>query len=233
MRIPSVAQLLELWEWGDGQPPAMQGLSLLALACPERSEEELAHLPIGERDALLARLYAALFGLRQEVVTDCPRCSERLEFPLDLDQLYGGDSRSAAEVTVGEKTIRFRLPDSTDLLEIAHLEAEAARRTLLARCLVDDILADDLTEAEIEALERAMEEADPGANILITLDCPECGHQWQALFDLLEGFRDRLEVWIRQQLLDVHYLAQAYGWSEREILAMSPRRRRIYLEMLA
>ena len=225
-------QLLDLWEWGNSQPPALRGLSLLKLAWRERSEEELAQLPIGERDALLAQLHAALFGLRQEVVTDCPRCNERLEFTLDLAQLYGGDSRSSGEVTIGGKTIRFRVPDSIDLLEVAHMETEAARRTLLARCLVDDIPPDDLTETEIEAVERAMEEADPRANIVITLDCPECGHRWQALFDLLGGFWDRLEVWIRHQLLDVHYLARAYGWSEREILAMPPRRRRIYLEML-
>jgi hypothetical protein len=33
-------------------------------------------------------------------------------------------------------------------------------------------------------------------------------------------------------LREVHILASAYGWREDDILAMSPARRRIYLEML-
>lgn len=31
-------------------------------------------------------------------------------------------------------------------------------------------------------------------------------------------------------LYDVHLLAQAYGWSEASILAMSPKRRQTYLD---
>jgi hypothetical protein len=33
--------------------------------------------------------------------------------------------------------------------------------------------------------------------------------------------------------MDVHALASAYGWSEREILALSDTRRRLYLEMVS
>jgi hypothetical protein len=34
-------------------------------------------------------------------------------------------------------------------------------------------------------------------------------------------------------LLEVHQLARAYGWSERETLALTPRRRRRYLELVS
>ena len=36
----------------------------------------------------------------------------------------------------------------------------------------------------------------------------------------------------KRLLMDVHLLARAYGWSEAEVLALSPARRRFYLEMV-
>jgi hypothetical protein len=40
-----------------------------------------------------------------------------------------------------------------------------------------------------------------------------------------------METYARRLLYDVHALASAYGWSEDEVLAVSPARRRCYLEM--
>ena len=41
-----------------------------------------------------------------------------------------------------------------------------------------------------------------------------------------------IHAWARQLLRDVHALARAYGWREADILALSPTRRGIYLELL-
>jgi len=51
-------------------------------------------------------------------------------------------------------------------------------------------------------------------------------------FDILTYLWSEIEDWAQRLLLEVHTLALAYGWSERDILAMSPRRRRLYLEMV-
>jgi hypothetical protein len=40
-----------------------------------------------------------------------------------------------------------------------------------------------------------------------------------------------LTTWVRRLLREVHTLALAYGWREADILNMSARRRRFYLEM--
>ena len=40
-----------------------------------------------------------------------------------------------------------------------------------------------------------------------------------------------IEAWAWRMLSDVHTLARAYGWGERDILALSPTRRQFYLEM--
>ena len=46
-------RILEVWERGIGQAPAEQALMLLAAACPGRTSDEPAALPLGTLDALL------------------------------------------------------------------------------------------------------------------------------------------------------------------------------------
>jgi hypothetical protein len=41
-----------------------------------------------------------------------------------------------------------------------------------------------------------------------------------------------LEEWAHRVLVDIHTLAGAYGWSERQILALSPVRRQLYVDMV-
>jgi hypothetical protein len=41
-----------------------------------------------------------------------------------------------------------------------------------------------------------------------------------------------VEDWASRLLLEVHALASVYGWSERDVLNLSPRRRRLYLDMV-
>ena len=42
-----------------------------------------------------------------------------------------------------------------------------------------------------------------------------------------------LDGWARRLAGEVHLLAAVYGWGEAEILAMSPPRRRLYLDGVA
>ena len=84
----------------------------------------------------------------------------------------------------------------------------------------------------VEAVGTAMALADPQAEVRIALTCPSCSHQWSSLFDILSFLWGEIEDWARRLMAEVHVLASAYGWSEREIVALSPRRRRMYLEMV-
>jgi hypothetical protein len=77
-----------------------------------------------------------------------------------------------------------------------------------------------------------MAEQDPLAEVLLDLHCPECGHQWQMVFDIVSYFWSELSVRARRLLYDVHALAQAYGWRESDILSMSDTRRQFYLGMV-
>jgi hypothetical protein len=52
------------------------------------------------------------------------------------------------------------------------------------------------------------------------------------LFDAGSFFWSELGAWARRLLHEIHSLARAYGWSESEILTLSPARRQAYLELI-
>ena len=92
----------------------------------------------------------------------------------------------------------------------------------------------DADELPMEVQERMAEraaEADPRADIRLNLPCPECGTQTKAVLDIGSALCQELDAWARGILRDVYLLASSCGWSEAEVLAMSPLRRRYYLEL--
>ena len=89
-----------------------------------------------------------------------------------------------------------------------------------------------LPEAVLAQALRRMAEADPGATTELALLCPACATSWNAPFDVVTYFWSELEMWAERILAEVHLLASAYAWHERDILALSPLRRRRYLEMV-
>ncbi|MEU4682475.1 hypothetical protein [Streptomyces xinghaiensis] len=121
--------------------------------------------------------------------------------------------------------------------------AAPARRMLLARCIVSavrngepvpgDRLPDVLPERVRRRIAETAERADPAAEVTLHVTCPECGEATPAELDIASYLWTELDSWARDLLLDVHLLATAYGWSEPEILALSPLRRRYYLELCA
>ena len=51
------------------------------------------------------------------------------------------------------------------------------------------------------------------------------------MFDVAAFLWAAVERWALLTLRDVHQLALAYGWGEGDVLALSPLRRQLYLEM--
>jgi len=111
---------------------------------------------------------------------------------------------------------------------------------LLARCIIDVKRADsDGGEVAVEilpapiadAIAARMSEADPQADVELSLTCPACGHAWLQPFDIASYLWAEIGDWAKRVLREVHALALAYGWDEADILAMSAQRRRMYLQM--
>jgi hypothetical protein len=186
-------------------------------------------------------------------------CAEELEFDFDIqDVLRVAEAETVAdghpddaaghpdnvpentapiEVTDGRWTVKMRPPTPADLLAAAEVPPGQARAVVLARCVLDArrggrrVRAADLPARVQERVAQAAAAHDPRADITFDVSCPECGHRTKALLDPGAFLWAELDAWARGTILDVSLLAAAYGWSEPEVLALSPFRRRHYLEL--
>jgi hypothetical protein len=239
MRVPGAGELLQIWERGQHRSLAERMLALLGAADAPQDGSTLAAAAIGRRDALLMDLHERLFGPQLAFVTGCPACGSALESGFALaDIRVAGESGTECSVELADYRARFRVPTSDDLLALSADERQEPRAVLLARCLLEAhapdgtaIGAPDLPQAVTAAAAAAMAAADPQADIELALACPACGHGWPAVFDIAGFVWKELNAWAKLMLGDVHELACAYGWAEADILALSPTRRQIYLEL--
>lgn len=222
--------VVAVWEAAREQHPLERALTLLAIACPERSRDELARLSIGERDRLLLGLRAQLFGSQLCLEAVCPLCREGNEFELTMQDVLHAPVSGEPEMVTEHGPIRFRLPDSIDIARALGCEDAALARQLLARsCLLDDVVID---APLVDRLAAAIELYDPQSEVRFAITCSMCGHAWKPIFDVGELLFTELAAVARELLGQVHALAYAYKWPEAEILAMSGTRRRFYLQMV-
>lgn len=241
MHALSTSELLNTWERGLTLSRAQQALLLLTLACPETSPEVLARLSIGQRDRWLLTLREWTFGDQLAGLAICPHCAERVELSFMSDDIRVEAEEKHLDVyslNSGEYEVQFRLPNSLDLMAVAGSQnVDMARKEIFKRCLLSlqyhgEAQADDhLPQEMVNRIVQQMAEADPQAEVQLVLTCPTCEHTWRAEFDLVAFFWSEINAWACRVLKDVHVLANAYGWSEADILALSPYRRQCYLEM--
>ena len=241
MRALSANDLLGAWETGADQSPPRRVLALLAAASPDVAPDQLAELSIGERDARLLALREQMFGPRLECVARCPGCGGALEFGFDISDMRAQPVRQddALTVALADYEVSFRLPNTLDLLAIEPgSDAAVAQLLLLQRCVVtarrhgETCAADSLPAEIVESVAAQMARADPLADARFALSCLECGHRWEAVFDIGSFLWAEISAWVSRILREVHVLASAYGWPEADILAMSARRRHSYLDMV-
>jgi hypothetical protein len=88
---------------------------------------------------------------------------------------------------------------------------------------------EDLPQDVVDAVTDRMAEGDPLADIQVAVSCPICNHIWRAALDIVSFLWSEIDNLAARLLRDVHTLASAYGWREKDILALSPGRRQFYL----
>lgn len=230
--------LIASWERGQHHDPLHRGVDLWHAAEPDASTDTLAMAPVGQRDHALLGLRIATFGPTAPCFVACPECTEHLEFELDLDALSVDPPPAPPDgptVVVEDWHVRFRLPGSTDLA--VAMAADDPLAALLRRCILavtrdgDDAAPADLPDDVVRAVDDEMRRLDPQAAVELALDCAACGHRWTAAFDVVSFLWREIDVTARRLLWEVHVLARAYGWSERDILSLGTVRRRAYLEL--
>ena len=236
-------ELVDVWEDGRCRNRLERPAVLLTVAHPGTTEFDWMNLPIGQRDEKLFDLQERLFGETIDAASACPNCKENLEVsmlttdirvppPSDLHLLN-------LELQDGKYWVRFRLPTTSDLAIVAQAECVTEARTiLLERCVVEarrsgsQALTTKLPEKVRNSIVQKMGAADPQAVIELALECPSCQHQWSLHFDICSYLWSEIEELALRLLREVHVLARAYGWSELQILGLSPLRRQVFLDLV-
>ena len=188
-------------------------------------------LPVGARLGALVSV-CRLSGRRElSWVFGCTGCGEELGAELALDALAGAqeaaEAADPAAVEWGDKTYRPRRPTGEDLRRW-HDHPPSDAEIVAA-------LVGPPGEAPAElwsAIEASLDAADPLVDAAVRLECPACGEAVELTVDL-EGELLALARHDQDELFeDIAALAGAFHWSEREILALSPPRRRRYLALV-
>jgi hypothetical protein len=241
MRPLSASDILRVWEQCQAEHNLDISLTLLHAAFADTTREKLAKLSIGQRDAYLLKLRELTFGSRLNCFAECPGCQERLEFVIRTTDilLLSESGEKEHELKIGESLVKYRMPNSLDLAVVAGCsDVDTACDLLIHRCVVQ-IICDGASVdwSKLPVLAKAklaehMSKQEPEADVVLDLDCPVCGLEWQIVFDIGSYFWAELKAKAIRLLYDVHALALAYGWRESDILSMSDTRRQFYLGMV-
>lgn len=216
--------------------------AVLVAAWAGLAADDVARWGIGTRDAALFDLRMHLFGAEADALATCPGCGDRLELRLDLRALR---PRPVADhdalLAVGGYGVQHRPPNTDDLVAIAGLASDpaAARAALLDRAIESlrgpdgrAVALADLDDADREQVAAAVTTAQDGADVRLELACVVCDRAWVAPFDIGAFLLREVDAWARRLLGEVHALARSYGWTEGEVLDLSARRRRAYLDLV-
>ena len=242
IRCPSTAELVSIWENGLGRPGHERALLLLGLAISGVAQSDLARWSIGRRDAALFRLRRMLFGEALSSIARCPHCQAQVELAFRVADIWSEDGRAAegdGVVEVDGFRVSFKVPDSTDLEAARFMpNIESARQCLLERCILSveregeagRVAMPSSIEARVVA---AIAARDPDGDRRIVVVCQECGQSWEEIFDVAAWLSQEIATFVRRIVREVHSLASAYSWREEDILAMTPTRRQLYLNILS
>ena len=204
--------------------PGRAAAALLARAVGE----DVRGWSVSRRDAALCDVRRARFGERLTALASCPECGERVELSLSVDDVRPRTDDDEVLPARGPRGARyaFRHPTVGDVLDAAAIDdPDAARALLVRRCLVQG----RPRRGAADALARAL----AGADTVVALTCPACAATWDAPFDPGAFLLSEIRAEAARLLGEVAALARAYGWSEEDVLALSPLRRRAYLELAA
>ena len=225
--------VLALWERAGAAAPSARDDALLGDAAPAS---------LSARNAALLALRSRLLGATQRLRAACPACGAALEFTIDCDVLAralqpAADAGSVHELRCDGYRIAYRVPGIDDWRAAAASTdfAPVLMQRCIARCERDDgvpCAAASLPPSVTDALSSALEALEPGACVDFDLRCPECAAQWSAPMDCAAVLYGEVRARAEALLVEVDALARAYGWSEAQVLALSPTRRAAYLQLV-
>lgn len=239
MSAPQPASEQELLEVLDrGESMSIPERALLLAQAADRAVDPRT-LPAGARDGLILALRGRLLGRTLEAGDTCPHCSAASSIVIDgvtLARLGPTVPSMGIEVRAGDYKVWCRPPSSADLVDVANAPDPATARELLLGVTILAAGSDGapvppttLPLGVLQEVGERLSEADPLAEISLRVTCEACEGMWDTVLDPATFVWQELRGWRRRLLWEVHLLAAAYGWTERDILSLPPGRRQIYL----
>jgi hypothetical protein len=236
MRALTGDLLLTAWDRCAGEHDLNRAVTMLALALPANSREQLAALPLAERNLLLLRLHEVSFGPRLRGFAACSHCGEPLEFVLAAgslaEHLEARRAQGTGESDPAAAGIHMRPVSTRDLLAtLDETDVAQAQDRLLALGIGAEAAVGGTLRTQ-PGVVAAFERINITAELTCTIACPACASAEILDLDLARFLWLEVRHAARRLMDEVDALAGAYGWSERAIVRMSPQRRGAYLEML-
>src|SRR5690554_5373011 len=118
-------------------------LLLLEFITPETEQVDVGLLSIGQRDTRLLQLRNYLFGSTLHNTTICPECNMKMEWDMDLRDLIiqevdNSEFASEHSIEVDDFQVRFRLPNSKDILKtLSEDDDKSKTNSLLMNCILE------------------------------------------------------------------------------------------------
>jgi hypothetical protein len=177
-------------------------------------------------------------GDKIRAVVRCPSegCGKNMEVPLSLAELPVEERPVKAGIFTVELNglgpVEFRLPTGGDQEALAPMADDPGSvNELLKRCVLRMPGAATLADAG-PLVEERMEQLAPRTEVELEAVCPECGNSFSAPLDPAGFVLSELMSDLQNLRREVHFLAWHYHWPESEILAMTRRKRRRYIELV-
>lgn len=227
MTRPGTAAILDCWDRLHDRGILDRAVGLLALFHPDEAPDAIEGWSVGRRDTATLAARAIVLGDAIRATAACPQCGTVAELGFTAADVTAPPASEQAELRLGNRHLRLRPVTTRDLRHAIHADQPVLA---IAHACVDGAHVD---EEDVPAISAGLQALDPQADIRLALGCHDCGSAWEAPFDVPGYVWSELNGWARRRLDEVHRLASAYGWSERDILALSPARRDFYLAMCA
>lgn len=168
----------------------------------------------------------------------CAGCGEEIELELtlrEISEIQGeADLVDRVGVEIGGRPMAFRIPTGRDQQmwsQMIFKDEDDARAGLIGTLAAPPESSQALEPDELDAVEVALDQADPLVNFSCRVACGECGELNDRKIDLLETALGMLSRAQHRLIVTVHRLASHYHWSEQDIFAVPDWRRQQYLKL--
>lgn len=229
--------------------PTLSSSSLEAYHAKDGSSvdftEMVCQMTVGDRVAILLNLRKLTLGEIMHCEINCPSCKEIIFIDLSVSNLLQPVEslpKTEYEIKIDNFTLKVRLPNGRDqgamlssygnttILQSASQAASDAIRSFIVSSepSLPDVISDDF----VAKLGSEMEKLDPQSNILLNIECPTCKDSFQTPFFIEDFFFQEISAIQGQVEEEIHWLAYHYHWSEKDILSLTMKRRKRYVDLI-